>query len=680
MYSSSTFLRNNLEYFKRDWKYVSPVDVGIAYGIPSGELPANLQSIVPTRSNVSFNIPFIVKEMKQLFSFQVSMVDFLRKNRKINTDIGETASILKRIPVFGELYKDKPVMPMVIHHGGTKGGVPIVMPVPLEFIKEGKPYSRVILNGYERSIFGSHNFVNTSDFSSLVKSVKGEVGESFFSEYIGQLLENISLSSDFAFLRIIFSYQGSSRKIFSVSIPIMFKSKNFRDTIFNAVSSSIDNAYMNYNFEESGVIVIMDIIIETVNKVPYSETIRAFGQKIKGSIKGVFEPKFPFFQVCLFECFLYIDTCKQKPLSFKEYLKVLGLSNLFAYQYFVISQLFSIETSVRLRESCIDGNLRNFWEFAYLDYGIKIGVFDGVRKRVLFEGEKEDLWLVWNHFHVYVITGESGHSPNIIKNEIYTLTQIVPNKLTGEENKATTVERRSYVLDIETLVDDEAYIYGNQSPYLLILLGCTRDEKTGKYETHYFWGLDCIKQFLDFLPELFIANEVVIWAHNGARFDYKFILSKLMKDYHVNIVGDHTKVISFSVKNVIFRDFILFFNFSLNYLAGSWFGDEKLDFDHNVKKEDLEDPIFEAHSKEYCLKDCDLLRRMVTTFEEIVANTLFNGKKLSPCNFWTAPKLALTIFRECFLDETHCLVGASGKDYEIERESFFWRNDNSFSK
>lgn len=64
-----------------------------------------------------------------------------------------------------------------------------------------------------------------------------------------------------------------------------------------------------------------------------------------------------------------------------------------------------------------------------------------------------------------------------------------------------------------------------------------------------FWGLKCIEKFLDFVfniaeLEEFANEEINIWAFNGGRFDYTFMLPYLIEKFknEIELAGTPTLI------------------------------------------------------------------------------------------------------------------------------------------
>lgn len=127
----------------------------------------------------------------------------------------------------------------------------------------------------------------------------------------------------------------------------------------------------------------------------------------------------------------------------------------------------------------------------------------------------------------------------------------------------------------------------------------------------YFWGTDCVREFLYFLDTLTVPH--TIYAHNGGKFDFFLMLEYLenpIKIINGRIVkakiGIHTVQDSYAILPIPLRVF------------------DKDDIDY----EKLEEDVRESHREEilkYLEKDCTSLYRLVSQFRERFGDKLTIG-------------------------------------------------------
>ncbi len=119
----------------------------------------------------------------------------------------------------------------------------------------------------------------------------------------------------------------------------------------------------------------------------------------------------------------------------------------------------------------------------------------------------------------------------------------------------------------------------------------------------YFWGDDCTAQLLDYLKD---ETDLIIYAHNGGKFDYFYLLAHLDPDISI-INGRMSKATLFGGQ-IELRDSYLILPLPL-----SSHGKDEIDYAK------MEAPVREIHKPEilrYLQKDCTSLFEWVSNFRE----------------------------------------------------------------
>jgi len=684
---NSNIMLQVVEQMSKDNKNISPIDIFYSYGIPINDITDD------TKRKIGFNKKQAANALRELYTYQVAMIDSLRVNRKKTI----SKNITKKFSIYSNVKKDSNFKNIIISHplNTTKS---FLLPIPLEFVdvKCSDVFITKIINSYIRlfnlpvpGFINNNPDIGFEDYTidEYLLYLKQNGFGSFLTHYLVNYLDEIKhLGGDFAFIRFIFvaNMENGSNKHFSISFPFDLRKikESLRITeqeIYERVKMELQIQLEFYD-EDEGVfeLYIVDIIIEFLTEdINNSFGLSAFGQKTKKkyNIKPIFESCFPDLNICLFECFFFLYQCKQLNLNttntkIEDIQIKLNIPNWIDYKSYLVNFLYSIDVIPELKEASIIGDVKGVISIMSSNYSIKIGVYNSFNNVIypddIFEDNEISEILVWSNFHVYLT------SKIYLQKYLYKNKKKKVSKYIMESNKITSLSTNEFngiilALDIETLTSTDGLIFGNQKPYLIQLWGGSDDLD------YTFWGIDnCINRFVEWLPTLFeIDKEIYIFAHNGSKFDYKFLLSEFMNRYTVEIVGDHNKITMFKIRNIYFMDFFLFFPTSLNNLSKSWIGCEKIEFDHTKITLDNYNTEYKELAIEYCKMDCILLFRIVNKFLTTIFSTNFKNTINLPgsLNFYTAPQLALKIFKQIYL--SYDLIGSIGWDYIIEKSSYY---------
>lgn len=207
--------------------------------------------------------------------------------------------------------------------------------------------------------------------------------------------------------------------------------------------------------------------------------------------------------------------------------------------------------------------------------------------------------------------------------------------------------------------------------------------QTVPVEKTTFWGLDCVDQFVEWLvANNFIESDInyqsdlagsaseatkrkkienYIFAHNGFRFDYRFLYEKIYARVgDMVLIGDVQQTKAFVGQGLNFYDTALFFPQALGSLAESFFPRDptrrKLDGDVAVHMtieqftQELPAQVDTiAQIKTYCEQDAFLVQQISEAFFGEVFTTKFGHGFTSKIVYHSAPSLAWDIWQNCFL-------------------------------
>lgn len=119
-----------------------------------------------------------------------------------------------------------------------------------------------------------------------------------------------------------------------------------------------------------------------------------------------------------------------------------------------------------------------------------------------------------------------------------------------------------------------------------------------------FWGDDCMVRLVEFLHTLKTPH--YIYAHNGGKFDFVFLLRAGMLDNPIKII--HGRIVSAKIGIHTIRD-------SFSILPVPLSAHKKDDIDYNVMKRSQRDK-YKADILHYLAKDCEYLHEFVMGFIE----------------------------------------------------------------
>jgi hypothetical protein len=665
-----------VKILQKDNRNLTPIDLFYMYGIPCNKIPDNIKSRIKFNKNKAADI------LSQLYAYQITMIDCLRTSRTKNIS---NLTIKKEHPLSKhddyQLYK-------ISHPLKSKLG--FMIPLPIEFMNGSKHYYHNIIMSYvdmfnlpRPGFMGepSQGFENY-DINMYLDFLKTKGYSSFFTHYLVNFISNLKCSCDFVFLKIIFlaELENGEEKYFTIGFPIRINNNqdinNIEQEIYNRIETELQIQLEFYD-EEEGIfaLFIIDLVVELVSNVHDGPILSAYGRKLKKYvIEPLFESMFPDLNLCLFECFFYLYKCQYYSFDptitkIDDIMNMIGINNWIDYKIYLINFFYSLEVIPQLKESCIKGDVFSMISILVSNYMLYVGVYNTLTCKYypenLFEDDEIKNVLIWCNFHVYLST-KTDLLKYIDKKKRRTYSKYKMIKM----KRLPILPFKNIImsLDIETLTDNNGLIYGNQKPYLIQTYGISDDLN------QTFWGVDsCVDNFVDWFSNLFnVNNNIYIFAHNGSQFDYKFLMGRLMRRYRTEVNGDHTKIVTFKINNVTFVDFFMFFQTSLNNLSKSWLNKEKLDFDHSLITKDNYNDYKELAIK-YCLKDCELLYEVVDKFLITIFNTKFDDVKslTGILDFYTAPQLALKIYKTIYMDDDTKLVGSIGQNYFIEKSSYY---------
>jgi len=178
-----------------------------------------------------------------------------------------------------------------------------------------------------------------------------------------------------------------------------------------------------------------------------------------------------------------------------------------------------------------------------------------------------------------------------------------------KEYRKRAMKKRVCVLDTET----DPFKHGTQiAPFCLGFYD-------GEIYRHW-WGDDCIQQFFDCLDEDYLGEDLVIYAHNGGRFDFMFFLPHLDKDQMPMLIN--SRIVSCKMHGKEFRD-----SFAILPVALSAYQKDEIDYAL------FERPVREKHRKvilDYLKTDCLYLYEIVTMFLDLFGDRLTIGSTALP--------------------------------------------------
>jgi len=165
-------------------------------------------------------------------------------------------------------------------------------------------------------------------------------------------------------------------------------------------------------------------------------------------------------------------------------------------------------------------------------------------------------------------------------------------------------------------------------------------------------------------------------AHNGAKFDYRFIITKLTQFSNIDIVGCKNQMRSFTFKNLHFNDSFQLLPVGLGKLCKT-FKTRNQKFPYDIEGVTLTNwESKRVAIEKYCRMDCLALHEVYMLYISRRAQQYFNNtsfpRKLFPI---TQSQAALDVLRSCFLDET---LNSYPQLQDIETESYLGGSVQAF--
>jgi hypothetical protein len=232
--------------------------------------------------------------------------------------------------------------------------------------------------------------------------------------------------------------------------------------------------------------------------------------------------------------------------------------------------------------------------------------------------------------------------------------------------------------DIETLILN----YNEQNKIHKYTAYCICIYREDNYKK-YFWGKDCIIEFISFLVELYNENNDnyhLFYSFNGARFDNVFLYPHLLISFYNNIklIGKPS-----NIKELIIGDKIYFYDLrllltqgSLNTLSKDLLHQQKEDYNimEVVKSEDKFN-LEKNNIIKYCFQDCKLVVDLVILLKKFVYQLIKEENKENLLtNFtWNQPTLALlslNIWKEIFPNDFIIYGSSKINIYQYEKDSY----------
>lgn len=672
-YNTSWINNNIVKELVGNSSYIHYIDILNYYNIPIDDPKiepwVKNQNYEPKKNNKHIQIKRFQEKLNSNFSFQMAFIDYLRSKR--NIEIRDSIKWGEEVSLLPKEYE-------IINISHSKDGV-LRLPLPIEFFRPNDDYyysslATFILLDPNLNDIPSFLPQDLKDFIKDKNPNKNEVDvdpdgyylvlqnylktDAFLSRHITSLFERFRDINENFFVQFIVKLEGLDgvSKVSTINIFLKNTMEGFQQQIIDQLKNELDFFFEQYEYDNKNyILTIIDIKIRNL-LIPKKlmSAVVAYGKFSTCEINPTFSPTFTSLKLCLFECFMFLYFAKQYNSYDWNFIKnCLNIGNhVLAMRQFILDFYFSDNVIPELRKVCIDGDLLEFLRILDVYYNIEVSYYNIIEKKFYNENNKF-LTIVWSNFHSYIV--ETKKIQKKLKPKNFVL------KKNKDEKNEKEIDVITYVLDIETLtLKNNDLIWGNQKPYLIV----TYTEN----DINSFWGLNnCIPNFISWIETLFNNNiQYNIWAHNGFGFDYRFLINEFFKkNYNVEIIGNHNKMVGFKLNNITFYDFCLFFPTKLNTLSKEWGFGEKLEFQHIGLDEDNYEEI-KCKAEEYCIQDCVLLYKLVTKFSDLVKNSNFG---VTNWKFYTAPQLAVYIFKNKFLK--YNLYGSSGEIYNREKESYF---------
>jgi hypothetical protein len=448
----------------------------------------------------------------------------------------------------------------------------------------------------------------------------------------------------YASLHLVFQGETGNLFYFTIKIPLPKSLEldiNYIKEEFNKHSEDYNS--IMYSGPYTLVKMYLIVFIDPLNRNP---VLLAFGP-VKKTGKSVFSPVLYNWFCCITEvaCFL-----KFRDLEFiknKEY-KYFKQHD---WAYLNIWALYGDLFDNELKETFFSGDIKSFimlWNKSvkYLD----IVMYNSVTSQFFPIGPLPitNYILFWYPNHIEVLN----------QNQINNIKPINFKLKPNPKNKFKHNDIIICSLDIETYKGNED---GTQIPYLICIYSKDFQISFEQKENN-----NIIDEFIDFLQILKKNHKTYyyIWAHNGMKFDYLFLLPSIIKHFNLRVFGKLCDIKSINLGNIRFLDFFKFFPTSLNSLSKTFLNKSKLEFDFNL--------IFDKNSAimnmetavKYCMMDSQLLYEIIHLFD----NMCYEKYQISINDCLSSSHLSKLIFQNKYLNVT--LKGSILEDYDKELSSY----------
>lgn len=248
---------------------------------------------------------------------------------------------------------------------------------------------------------------------------------------------------------------------------------------------------------------------------------------------------------------------------------------------------------------------------------------------------------------------------------------------------------------------------GKQVPYCI----CLSNDK-------YFYGIDCVIKFIDYLDEIATKNylsksnpknkteKIYIYSFNGSRFDNIFIFDEIYKrNKSIKYIITDNNIKYLKHYNIEFFDLSLYYTGSLESVSNSFkleiskgvfpykfpnsdnmlYNDKVPELKYWKNENDMKEYIknngnnfnMKEYTIKYCLLDTKLTQQIA---EKHISNSYgeINNKKYDVCGAITGANLSLKMFSQIFLEDT--LYSSNKEIQNLERLSYKGGRTECFKK
>ena len=443
----------------------------------------------------------------------------------------------------------------------------------------------------------------------------------------------------FAQLLLFFEYNDGQKFVIKQAIP-----NNF-NLCTKSVKEELKNVLQGYN--KSNVLNRLNKIEFKVfyDKSTNNPLLKAYGskKKLKGSI---FSPVLYNWNCCMSEIACYLMFRNSSFVEKQEYKYTKQHEWAYLNMFAITGNLFTEE----IKQTFYSADIKSFiiaWNSQ--QKMIDIVLFNSVTSEYFpYDPQPQTNYVVfWYPYHVELFIPSKMPLPKIFK-----LSPPKPSPPQVKEQIICTIDIETYCLDKE----------GTQKPYLICFY--SSEFNISFKLTNNNDILDELMDFLLLLKKQSKNKEYIIWAHNGMKFDYVFMIPYLIKRFNIRISGKLNELKSIQFANIKFLDFYKFFNNSLNDLSKNFLGKQKLEFDFTLVYDQQSANEKMEEACKYCMMDCTLLYDLVTKFNSMCIQQF--SVSINDC--FSASHLAKTIYQLKYLDVE--LKGSILDDYNIEKSSY----------